>query len=78
VEKAREYCVKAYARYRKKCRFLAADKWIKREWPNIVSKYSPEGICNAEEPGNVFVLSLSIHICLKMKVLKASDSSFLC
>jgi hypothetical protein len=29
--KPREYCVEAYAWCRKKCRFLAADEWIKRE-----------------------------------------------
>jgi hypothetical protein len=26
----------------KKCRFLAADGWINREWPNIIAEYSPE------------------------------------
>jgi hypothetical protein len=43
VEKAREYYVPVYAWCRKKCRFLAADEWIKREWPKIIAEYSPEG-----------------------------------
>jgi hypothetical protein len=57
--------------------YLAADEWIKRERPKIIAEYSPEGIYNADETGNVFMLSLSIHICLKMKVLIASDSCLL-
>jgi hypothetical protein len=28
---------------------LAADEWIKREWPNIIAEYSPEGTYNADE-----------------------------
>jgi hypothetical protein len=55
VEKAREYCVQAYAWCRKKCRFfLAADEWIKREWPKITAEYSPEDTYNADETGLYF------------------------
>jgi len=25
--------------------FLAADEWIKREWPKIIAEYSPEDVC---------------------------------
>jgi hypothetical protein len=41
-----------------------------REWPKIIAEYSPEDIYNADETGNLFMLCLSILICLKMKVLK--------
>jgi hypothetical protein len=34
--------------------FLAADEWIKREWPKIIAEYSPEDIYNADETGNFF------------------------
>jgi hypothetical protein len=55
MEKPIESCVEAYAWCRKKCRFfLAADEWIKREWPNFIAEYSPEDIYNTDETGNVF------------------------
>ena len=38
----------------KKCRFLAADEWIKREWPKIIAEYSPEDTYNADETGLYF------------------------
>jgi hypothetical protein len=31
--------------------FLAADEWIKREWPKIIAEYSPEDTYNADETG---------------------------
>jgi len=31
--------------------FLAADEWIKREWPKIIAEYSPEDPYNADETG---------------------------
>jgi PhoPQ-activated pathogenicity-related protein len=43
-----------YAWCREKCRFVAADEWIKREWPKIIAKYSPEDTYNADETGLYF------------------------
>jgi hypothetical protein len=34
--------------------FLAADEWIKREWPNIIGEYSPEHTYNADKTGLYF------------------------
>jgi hypothetical protein len=34
--------------------FLAADEWIKREWPKIIAEYSPEDTYNADETGLYF------------------------
>jgi hypothetical protein len=34
--------------------FLASDGWIKREWPKINTKYSPEGTYNADKTGIYF------------------------
>jgi hypothetical protein len=31
--------------------FLAADEWIKREWPKIIAEYSPKDTYNADETG---------------------------
>jgi len=31
--------------------FLAADDWIKREWPKNIAEYSPEGTYNEDETG---------------------------
>jgi len=53
-EKTREYCEQAYAWCRNKCRFLADDEWIKREWPKIIAEYSPEDTYNADETGLYF------------------------
>jgi len=50
--------------------FLAADEWIKREWPKIIAEYSPEDTYNAEETGLYFRVMPEHTICLKMKVLK--------
>jgi hypothetical protein len=38
----------------KKRRFLAADEWIKRDWPKIIAEYSPKDIYNADETGKIF------------------------
>jgi hypothetical protein len=48
--------------------FLAADEWIKRKWPKIIAEYSPEDTSQTKQD-SIFVLFLSILICLKMKVL---------
>jgi hypothetical protein len=53
----------------KKCRFLAADEWIKIEWPKMIAEYSHEDTVQTKQD-SIFVLCLSILICLKMKVLK--------
>jgi cytosine/adenosine deaminase-related metal-dependent hydrolase len=37
--------------------FLAADEWIKREWPKIIAEYSPEDTYNADETGIRLMLS---------------------
>jgi hypothetical protein len=34
--------------------FLAADEWIKREWPKIIAEYPLEGSYNTEESGLYF------------------------
>jgi hypothetical protein len=34
--------------------FLAADEWIKREWPKVIAEYSPEDTYNADETGLYF------------------------
>jgi hypothetical protein len=34
--------------------FLAADEWIKREWPKVIAEYSPEDTYNADETGPYF------------------------
>ena len=34
--------------------FLAADEWIKKEWPKINADYSPEDTYNADETGLYF------------------------
>jgi hypothetical protein len=63
--------------------FLAADEWIKREWPKIIVEYSPKDTMQTKQD-SIFVLCLSILICLKMKMLKdlnlrtTGDSSLLC
>ena len=49
--------------------FLADDEWIKREWPKIIAEYSPEDTMQTKQDF-IFLLCLSILICLKMKVLK--------
>jgi hypothetical protein len=51
---------------REKCRYLAADVWIKREWLNIIAEYSPKDNYNADKTG-VHFLAFS---CLKVKVPK--------
>jgi hypothetical protein len=54
--------------------FLAADEWIKREWPKIIAEYSSEDTLQTKL-NSVIVLCLSILICLKMKFLKGFKSS---
>ena len=34
--------------------FLAADEWIKREWPKIIAEYSPKDTYNAGKTGLYF------------------------
>jgi hypothetical protein len=34
--------------------FLAADEWIKKEWPNTIAEYSPEDIYHSDETGLFF------------------------
>jgi hypothetical protein len=55
--------------------FLAADEWIKRERPKIIAEYSPQTLTIQTKQDSIFVLCLSILICLKMKVLKGFKSS---
>jgi hypothetical protein len=64
MEKAREYCVQAYARCGKKCRCIAADDWINREWLKIIAEYSPKDTMQIKQ-GSTFC----ILICLKINVL---------
>ena len=49
--------------------FLAADEWVKREWPKIIAEYSPKDTMETKQD-STFMLCLSILICLKMEVLK--------
>jgi hypothetical protein len=53
-KKAIDYCVQAFVWCRKSADFLAADKWIKREWPKIIAEYSPKDTYNADETGLYF------------------------
>jgi len=38
----------------KSAHFLAADEWLKREWPKIIAEYSSEDTYNADETGLYF------------------------
>jgi len=58
-----------HCKEKKSADFLAADEWIKREWPKIIAGYSAEDTMQTKQD-SIFVLCLSILICLKMKVLK--------
>jgi hypothetical protein len=44
--------------------FLAADEWIKREWPKIIAKYSPEDTYNAADETGLYFRAIPEHIYL--------------
>jgi hypothetical protein len=47
-------CTSVYMVQKKVPIILAADGWIKREWPKIIAEYSPEDTYNADEMGLYF------------------------
>jgi hypothetical protein len=54
VEKAKEYCVQAYAWCGKSADILAAEEWKKREWSKSIAEYSPEDTYNTDNTGLYF------------------------
>jgi hypothetical protein len=55
--------------------FLAADEWIRRDWPKIITEYLPEDTYNADETGLYFSAMLEHTYLFKNESAKGFKSS---